>query len=150
MLFRSGYTSSGATYTTPVTLILRVFYLGDFVNSAISNAYLTNMQADFNAARTAGVKMIVRFAYTQKATTPYGDADLSRIQGHLTQLQPLLQSNVDIIALVQLGFVGAWGEGYYTDYFGDASFSPYQISADRKSTRLNSSHLDLSRMPSSA
>ncbi len=146
---RSGYTSSGATYTTPVTLVLRVFYLGDFVNSAISNTYLTNMQADFDAARTAGVKMIVRFAYTKKTSMPYGDADLSRIQSHLTQLQPLLQSNVDIIALVQLGFVGAWGEGYYTDYFGDASFSPYQISATNWQKRIDVLNAVLVAVPTS-
>ncbi len=146
---RSGYTSSGATYTTPATLILRVFYLENFVNSAISNTYLTNMQADFSAARTAGVKMIVRFAYTQKATTPYGDADLSRIQSHLAQLQPLLQSNVDIIAAVQLGFVGAWGEGYYTDYFGDASFSPYQISAANWQKRTDVLNAVLAAVPTS-
>ena len=146
---RNGYTSSGATYTTPVTLILRVFYLENFKTSAISATYLTKMQTDFDAARTAGVKVIVRFAYTQKSTTPYGDADLSRIQSHLTQLQPLLQTNVDVIAAVQLGFVGAWGEGYYTDYFGDASFAPYQISATNWQKRIDLLTSVLSAVPSS-
>ncbi|MEB0288880.1 DUF4874 domain-containing protein, partial [Cryobacterium sp. 10S3] len=29
--------------------------------------------------------------------------------------------NADVIACVQLGFIGTWGEQYYSDFFGDAS-----------------------------
>ena len=37
-----------------------------------------------------------------------------------------------------------------SDQVGDAEATPAQIASDRKSTRLNSSHVSLSRMPSSA
>lgn len=40
---------------------------------------------------------------------------------HIAQLKPLLQKHADIIAVAQQGFIGIWGENYYTDYFGDAS-----------------------------
>ena len=47
-----------------VTLILRIFYLDGFINSSISNSYLNNMQSDFDAMRQAGIKCVIRFAYS--------------------------------------------------------------------------------------
>jgi hypothetical protein len=38
------------------------------------------------------------------------DAPLSVVMQHLDQLQPLFQQNKDVIAFVQAGFIGAWGE----------------------------------------
>jgi hypothetical protein len=29
--------------------------------------------------------------------------------------------NADVIACLQMGFIGTWGENYYSDYFGDPS-----------------------------
>ncbi|MBN8650483.1 MAG: DUF4832 domain-containing protein [Cytophagales bacterium] len=99
------------------TLLLRVFYLQNFLNSPISAAYLENVERDFAVARKAGFKIIVRFAYTQKSTPPYGDATPARVLQHIEQLKPLLRQNGDVIALMQAGFIGAWGEWYYTDHF---------------------------------
>jgi Domain of unknown function (DUF4832)/Domain of unknown function (DUF4874) len=107
-----------------VTLVLRLFYLENFVNTAISDAYLSNMEKDFNALRNAGVKAVVRFAYTLKSSPPYGDAPLTQVQAHITQVSSLLKKHSDVIAVVQAGFIGAWGEWYYTDYFSQALGSP--------------------------
>lgn len=109
---------SGADYAIYSTLGYRGFYLETFKNSPISNAYLAAVQQDFETARQAGVKLVVRFAYTQKDTPPFGDAPKNIVLGHIAQLKPLLQANADVIAVLQMGFIGAWGEGYYTDYFG--------------------------------
>src|SRR6476646_5810275 len=46
------------------TLILRIFYLDSFMNSPISSDYLANMQADFAKIRAAGIKCMIRFAYS--------------------------------------------------------------------------------------
>ena len=46
-------------------------------------------------------------------------------------------------------FVEGSGEGYASGLYGAAN-TVAQISGDRKSTRLNSSHTDISRMPSTA
>lgn len=75
------------------------------------------MQNDFNAIRNAGLKCIVRFAYSDN-TNGALDASKDQILAHLNQLQPLLTNNADIIAVVQAGFIGSWGEWYYTDHFG--------------------------------
>lgn len=109
-----------------ITLVLRLFYLDDFVTSPISPTYLNTIQTDFNTARQAGVKLIVRFAYNQNPVSPNpDDPTLSRVLQHLDQLKPILQANSDVIAAVQAGFIGAWGEWYYTnDDFGAPPDSP--------------------------
>ncbi|MGW0231192.1 DUF4832 domain-containing protein [Actinopolymorpha singaporensis] len=106
-----------------VTQILRVFYLEKFAGTdTIDQAYLSRVGADFATARSAGVKVIVRFAYAQPKDDwpyqpPYGDAPKERVLRHVAQLTPVLRANADVIATVQAGFIGLWGEGYYTDHF---------------------------------
>jgi len=103
-----------------ITLVLRLFYLDSFITSAISADYLEAIQTDFDTARQAGVKLILRFAYNQNPASPNpDDPSLSRILGHLDQLEPIIRANSDVIAVMQAGFIGAWGEWYYTnDEFG--------------------------------
>jgi hypothetical protein len=124
-----------------ITQILRVFYLEKFASQdVLDKHYLDLVAADFRTARAAGIKVIVRFAYALPGEgwpppTPYGDAPVARVLKHIHQLTPVLRQNADVIELVQSGFVGLWGEGYYTDYFSDPQ-DPSQVSdqnwADRK------------------
>jgi hypothetical protein len=110
-----------------VTLVMRVFYLETFINQDISASYLTKIGQDFATARAAGVKLVLRFAYTADASG--NDAALARVLAHIAQLKPLLQANADVIAALQAGLIGAWGEWYYTQHFGNAgtvSASDYQ------------------------
>jgi hypothetical protein len=100
------------------TLILRVFYLDNFVTSKISNSFLNSMKSDFMKIRAAGLKCVVRFAYSDDPSDAQRDATKSKILSHINQLKPILQANSDVIAVVQAGFIGAWGEWYYTDHFG--------------------------------
>jgi hypothetical protein len=143
----SGYTPLDATtlrnFRTQedITQILRVFYLEKFAGQdVLDKAYLDKVRADFRTIRAAGVKAIVRFAYALPGDgwpppTPYGDAPLPRVLKHIKQLTPILRENSDVIELVQEGFIGLWGEGYYTDYFSDPadpSIVTDQNWADRK------------------
>jgi hypothetical protein len=134
--YRQLHKPSSANYQIYSTLVFRYFFLKDFVDSPISQDFLDNMASDFAAAREAGVKIIVRFAYTEDVNDegcsswicpPYGDASKERVLEHIGQLKPVLQANKDAIAVVQFGFIGVWGEGYYTDYFGDASQFPHYL-----------------------
>jgi hypothetical protein len=106
-----------------ITQILRVFYLEKFATlDRLDADWLDLVAADFAAAREAGVSVIVRFAYAQPQDSfpympPYGDAPVERVVTHIEQLAPVLRANADVIATVQSGFVGLWGEGYYTDHF---------------------------------
>ncbi len=123
--------SSTANYATQITLIYKGYLLTDFIKNDISNEFLKQLQTDFNSIRRAGLKIVLRFSYTDKTTKgncpdgsicpPYGDAPKLIVLKHIKQLKPLFQKNADVIAVVQQGFIGIWGENHYTDYFGDAS-----------------------------
>eukprot|EP00164_Ancoracysta_twista_P018099 GFYU01031151.1.p1 GENE.GFYU01031151.1~~GFYU01031151.1.p1 ORF type:complete len:560 (-),score=135.32 GFYU01031151.1:71-1699(-) len=128
------YTPLDATTLTSIrtdqkfTIILRLIYLNAFagnitVSSPISDAVLQNIKDDFATLRKVGMKAVLRFAYA-KPEIPhdhlgeYGDSDLGTCKMHIDQLSPILKENSDIIAILQFGFIGQWGEGSYTDYFG--------------------------------
>lgn len=118
-------------YSVFTTLIFRYYVLDLFRDKPLSASFLDALNLDFAAARQAGFKLIPRFTYTLTQTAgscpegficpPYGDAPKSIVLQHISQLKKLLHDNADVIAVVQMGFIGVWGEQYYTDYFGDAS-----------------------------
>ena len=123
--------AEGGNYKIYSTLIFRYYDLDDFKDKPITTAFIDAVKGDFLIARQAGFKLIPRFAYTltPKPGTcpegficpPYGDAPKAIVLQHIGQLKNILQENADVIAAVQMGFIGMWGEQYYTDYFGDAS-----------------------------
>lgn len=124
------YSPSTANYSVKTTLVFRYFVLDDFyTGTAISQTFLDNMEADFEIARQAGVRLIIRYTYNinpdnscgESACLPYLDGTKATILNHIMQLKPYLQANADVIAAVQSGFIGVWGEQYYTTYFGDTS-----------------------------
>ncbi len=124
-------TADGGNYQVYSTLIFRYFVMDIFKSSALSPAFLQSVKNDFDIARASGVKLIPRFVYTTTVTSgtcaekficaPYGDAPKNIVLQHLAQLKPVLADAADVIAVVQMGLIGTWGENYYTDYFGDAS-----------------------------
>lgn len=95
-----------------ISLAFRYFYLKEFRNAPLNAEALQNIENDLSAVRRAGLKAIIRFAYTSSSDEP--DASLATILEHLDQLKPILQRNKDIIAVMQAGFIGSWGEWYYT------------------------------------
>lgn len=102
------------------TLTLSEFYIMDFVFKDLSPEMLKFVENNFKAHRQAGVKTIVRFAYSDgmKATDKPWDAPVDQTLRHVAQLKPIFHKYADVIYVVQYGFVGSWGEGYYTDYYG--------------------------------
>lgn len=101
-----------------ISLVMCVFYLAEFKTTPISAAALQQLQQQLDTVRAAGLKMILRFAYT--TSTDGADASKERVLAHLDQLAPYLSANRDVIYLMQAGFIGAWGEWYYTQNFGNA------------------------------
>jgi hypothetical protein len=113
----NGRNSPGNVFTAKISLVLRYFYLDNFVKSPISSNYLNSMQADFDSIRAQGDKAIVRFAYNKNRTRPFNEPTKAQILAHIAQLKPLLEKNSDVIAVLQEGFIAAWGENYFTDVF---------------------------------
>ncbi len=107
-------------YLARISLVLRGFYLDIFTNAPISSNYLNTIDADFASIRNQGAKTIVRFAYFRTPNRPFPEPSKARILEHIGQLAPVLRKNRDVIAVLQQGFIGAWGEGYYTDVFSTA------------------------------
>ena len=100
-----------------MTLMYVGFYLTDFMNGDISQAYLDMIQTSFDALREAGIKCVLRFAYQNSESAKPWDPAEKVVLRHVNQLRPLLEENADVIFVLQAGFVGVWGEWYYTDNF---------------------------------
>lgn len=124
--------AKGASYKINMSLLYRAYELDIFKDQPLSASFLSNLQKDFDAVRAAGLKLVLRFAYTNathggdckdeyKICPPYGDAPRHIVLKHVQQLKPLFRKNADIIAVLQQGFIGIWGENYFTDYFGCAT-----------------------------
>lgn len=91
-----------------ITLIRDGVQLGQHMHGPISQESLNKIQADWDAARQAGVKIIVRFLYDWSLNNR--DPEESIIDTHLEQLGPLLRANEDVIAMVEAGLFGGSGE----------------------------------------
>ncbi len=129
--YRSEQSIFTANYKVASSLVFRYYVLDGYNALPLPASLLNNIRVDFQVARLAGVKLIPRFVYSITASAgacpeaficaPYGDAAKAVVINHIAQLKPLFTDNADVIACVQLGFIGTWGENYYTDYFGDPS-----------------------------
>ncbi|MDH5599272.1 MAG: DUF4832 domain-containing protein, partial [Cyclobacteriaceae bacterium] len=58
-------------------------------------------------------------------TKPYLDAVPEVAYMHIQQLKSVLHDNADVISVVQTGFIGSWGEWYYTTNY--AGYTPGDI-----------------------
>ena len=97
------------------TTLLRAYVrLDDFVARDLSDVFLATLDRGLANVRRSGAKTIVRFTYNFPAdlddprqTT---DAGIDQALRHIRQLAPVLRRNADVIAFLEAGFVGAWGE----------------------------------------
>jgi len=96
------------------TLLLRLYYLDNFRKKDLPEAVLNQITSDFALFRTNGCKAVLRFAYDNDNDDGYQDASPAIWKSHLLQLKPILQANADVITVVQAGFMGAWGEWYFS------------------------------------
>ncbi|HVV86263.1 MAG TPA: DUF4832 domain-containing protein [Kofleriaceae bacterium] len=109
-----------AGYTMAIALV----ELGAYRNAPLPASLLTSLNTGFAKARAAGIKLIVRFRYDNSGGA---DAPLSRILSHITQLTPVLRDNYDVIAVVQAGFIGAWGEWHGSTNGNDTASAHNQV-----------------------
>ena len=92
-----------------MTLVRMYYVIGAYRSVPIAAGVIDRVRRDLATARPAGVKMIPRFAYN---FGPIGAADApqARILAHIEQLRPVLAGDADVIAFVEAGFIGTWGE----------------------------------------
>jgi hypothetical protein len=107
------------------SLIMAEYKFHGYQNQRLSDKWLSLIKENFDTMRRNGFKCILRFAYTDDTLEKPWDADESTVLEHISQLKPLLQTNADVISTMQAGFIGVWGEWYYSSYFGfpDADYT---------------------------
>lgn len=82
--------------------------LDSYRNQPLPQAFLDKIADSLSNAREAGIKIILRFSYNFGIGEE--DAPLEQVEAHIVQLTPILRDFQDIIAVLQAGFIGAWGE----------------------------------------
>ena len=104
----AGFSPVRLTGNTLVHLNIR---LDEWREQDVPPEVLAGLGQNFADIRAAGVKAILRVAYNQG---PYPDSEpdaaKAQILRHIAQLQPLFEQQGDVIAWVEAGFIGAWGE----------------------------------------
>lgn len=96
-----------------------IFHIGHYLppTSDIPDDFLERIRKEMTWLRNGGAKCVLRFSYSNDYDEKPWDATPEQILRHIEQLKPILQENSDVIITLQAGFVGIWGEWYYTDNF---------------------------------
>ena len=96
-----------------------LFHIGHTLpaTSNISSDFLARLKKELGWLRDGGAKCILRFSYSDNTSKKPWDATPSQVLKHIEQLKPILQEYGDVILCFQAGFIGVWGEWYYTDNF---------------------------------
>ena len=104
-----------------LTLTQLYLYLSDYVDGDIPEEAFDRMQAIFDTMQAKGYKAILRFAYNYKGIGFTGGETKELISRHLDQLEPFIRKNLGLIAVCQMGFIGAWGEWHSSPLSTDQS-----------------------------
>lgn len=103
--------------TAGKTLVRVMARLDAYRQGEVPTSFLAALEESLRRARIFGVKLILRFAYNDGPYPhPEADAPLPRVLRHIEQLAPILQTNKDVIAWLEAGFIGAWGEWHSSTY----------------------------------
>lgn len=101
------------------SLVYNIYYLENFIDAPISDDYLALIEGNMAVLREVGMKCVLRFAYNRSYSEldhPW-DATEEVVHQHIAQLRPIFQEYADVILCLEAGFVGTFGEWYYTDNF---------------------------------
>lgn len=104
-------------------LVKLYIHLNGYRGRDIDETGISRIRALFECVRRAGLKCILSFVYQydingievngeRKFVGSQGDGqtDAQTVFRHIRQLKPLLYENRTLISIVQMGFIGAWGE----------------------------------------
>jgi hypothetical protein len=102
-----------------IRVVRQYYHLDLYKTQDIPRSYLDIMEDDLNFIREQGMKIIPRFTYSwDQASIPPGepnDTDKQWTLKHIETVMPVLAGHADIIAFVEMGFVGLWGEWWGSD-----------------------------------
>jgi hypothetical protein len=131
-----GYTDIGGSFTkirtptnptaTPPTTVTVVKMDLDQTQATIPPATLAALVSTASAARTAGVKIILRPVYRPDDSAGSGVDPTSApfVVSHVQQLGQTLRDQSDVIMVVQLGMLGPWGEFHTSPLTENGGWTP--------------------------
>lgn len=102
------------------SLVMLMYYLKNYKTKDLSPQILQGFDEDMQALREHGFKCVLRFAYDWSSKN---DADTTWALRHIQQLAPHIEANKDVIYVLEAGFVGRWGEWYYSSNYGNETQS---------------------------
>ena len=111
-----------------MTLPVVLYNLGNYKSQDLPEAILKGFDEDMKELRQRGLKCVLRFAYTEEESDKT-DATPEWVKRHLEQLKPHLSANADVIYVIEAGFVGVWGEWYYSKNYGNET---QHVTANRR------------------
>lgn len=85
-------------------------------HGTIPQSVLTNLDNEFNSIRTKKQKIIPRFDYNTV------DAPLDSMLKHIAQLGPIIQKHADVVAALEAGLIGKWGEWHSSPNISGTDF----------------------------
>jgi hypothetical protein len=89
------------------TLVHSYLHLDKYKTQALPQALLDNLASGLAAVRTAGMKIVLRPAYTWDG---YASVAESQILAHIAQINAVIAANADVVLHLETGYLGAWGE----------------------------------------
>jgi hypothetical protein len=96
-----------------ISLVRTYYVLDRYRDRPLDDFVLEALVSDMNTVRDSGFKVILRFSYNfpvDNDRDPNFDAPLRIVLQHIAQLKPILRANADVIAHMEAGFIGYWGE----------------------------------------
>ena len=99
------------------TIFYNGYYPKDYMNGDIAEDFLQLLRTNMQTLRDNGAKCVLRFAYSDSEAEKPWDPSLEIVLRHIENVKPILQEYGDVILTFQAGFVGVWGEWYYTENF---------------------------------
>lgn len=100
-----------------MSLVYTTYTMPDYRDRLIPQDFLDRIRDNMEVLRAGGCKTILRFRYTSSTNDIPWDAPEDIVHEHVRQLTPLLHDYSDVILVLEAGFIGVWGEWYYTEHF---------------------------------
>ncbi len=94
-----------------ITLVRCIFYLEGYQARPLDTPVFDKLNDRVGTVKRLGLKLVLRFAYSEHSDL---DANITMVETHISQLAPFLQANDSVIHVLESGFIGKFGEGYYT------------------------------------
>lgn len=113
-----GHISDNYGSSYKMSLIVVFYNFKHFKDKDLPAEILAGFDEDMQELRDRGLKCVLRFAYTETQSDDV-DATPQWVKRHLEQLKPHLAANADVIYVLEAGFVGVWGEWYYSANYGN-------------------------------